>query len=83
MSEHENISEIDREAALIAAEIKREADVLVNTLFAVPIGMERMTSTKQALERLNLLTTEERMAFFQANPDALNEFMSRNGTSDA
>lgn len=83
MPKHENISEIDWESALIVEEMNREADILVETLFAVPPGMEKMESTRQATDRLAQLAPEQRRAFFQANPDALDEFMNRNGRTNA
>ena len=75
MPDAKNISEIDQEADLILAEIEREADILVETIFAVPPGMERMASTDAAFRRLGQLNPEERQAYFQQNPDMVGAYL--------
>ena len=66
MPEHDNISEIEWEANIIFEEMTREADILVEELFSVPIGMERMDDTADAKRRMEQIarggTPEQRQA---------------------
>lgn len=81
MPDHKDLSQIDHDADIIAQEIERESDILAETIFLVPPGMERMRSTSQAMQRLNDMTPEQRARYLRDNPDALKVVMENLGSN--